>query len=230
MAAPPRPALTRALIARRFPDPVPDAGRIGPYLDEAEIAARLDADIAAAGGPDRDIWLFGYGSLVWQPRFEVAERRTATAHGWHRRFCLWQWWSRGTREAPNLMLALDRGGSCTGIAYRVPGPDVKSKVAELWRRELMGDGYRTRWLNLSSPEGPLRAVAFVANHETERYAGKLSDHAVADRLAAACGHFGSGAEYLLNTVAALERIGVRDGRLWRLQEMVAERIAANCEA
>ena len=65
---------------------------------------------------------------------------------------------------------------------------------------------------------------------TERYAGKLSDHAVADRLAAACGHLGSGAEYLLNTVAALERIGVHDGRLWRLQEMVAERIAANCEA
>ena len=224
------PALTRALIARRFPDRVPDAGRIGPYLDEAEIAARLDADIAAAGGPDRDIWLFGYGSLVWQPRFEVAEHRTATAHGWHRRFCLWQWWSRGTREAPNLMLALDRGGSCTGVAYRVPGPDVKPKVAELWRRELMGDGYRTRWLNLSSPEGPLRAVAFVANHETERYTGKLSDHVVADRIAAACGHYGSGAEYLLNTVAALERIGVHDGMLWRVQEMVAERIAANCEA
>ena len=94
----------------------------------------------------------------------------------------------------------------------------------------MGDGYRTCWLNLSSPEGPLRAVAFVANHETERYAGKLSDHAVADRIAAACGHFGSGAEYLLNTVAALERIGVHDGMLWRVQKMVAERIAANCEA
>ena len=125
------PALTHELIARRFPDPVADVGRVGPYLDESEIAARLDVDIAAAGGPERDIWLFGYGSLVWQPSFEFAERRIARAHGWRRRFCLWQWWSLGTREAPNLMLALDRGGSCTGVAYRVPAPDVKRKVAEL---------------------------------------------------------------------------------------------------
>jgi len=221
--------LTEELIARRFAVPVPDGGRVGPYLNEAEIASRLDADVAAAGGPDHDVWLFGYGSLVWQPRFEVAERRIARAHGWHRRFCLWQWWSRGTREAPNLMLALDRGGSCLGVAYRVPGPDVKSKVADLWRQELMGDGYRSQWVSLTSREGPLRAVTFVANRKTERYAGRLSDQAVADCIAEACGHRGSGAEYLMKTVDALERTGLHDGMLWRLQAMVAERLAARCD-
>lgn len=123
------------------------------------------------------------------------------------------------------MLGLDRGGSCRGVAYRVAGTDLQTKLASLWRREMIGDGYRPRWLVAESEAGPLDVVAFVINRAGERYAGRLPEDAVADLIASACGHNGPSAEYLLETVMALEAAGLRDGMLWRMQALVAERLA-----
>ena len=122
------------------------------------------------------------------------------------------------------MLALDRGGSCVGIVYRVAGPDLRAKVVPVWRREMRGRGYQARWVSVHTGRRRVAAVTFVANREGERYAGRLSDEEIADKIASACGHIGPSAEYLLNTVAHCEELGINDRHLWRMQALVAERL------
>ncbi len=222
--------LTAALIARTHPHPVA-ADERGPgcgmaLMGEAEADARLDAALAEKPG-DRDaLWLFAYGALMWRPEFPVAERCAATVRGWHRRFCLWQPGFRGTPERPGVMLALDRGGRCRGFAYRIAGPDLREAVRPVWRREMRGRGYEARWIAVGTADGPVPALAFVADRAGTRYAGRLTDEAIAGHIAAACGPTGPSAEYLLNTVAACEAAGLRDRHLWTLQALVAERLAA----
>ena len=221
-------ALTRERIEANHGGPPPPEGRATPRLDEAAIDRRLAQAMATLdGGGDGDgCWLFAYGSLMWRPEFPVAERRIATVRGYHRRFCLWQWRHRGSDAAPNLMLALDWGGSCTGVAYRIAPPGLRRKLTPVWRRELMGDGYQARWVTAETDQGPVRAAAFVVNRGGARYAGRLAEEAVADTIARARGHSGTGAEYLLNTAAMIEEIGLRDRMLWRMQGLVAARLAA----
>lgn len=215
--------LTRALIDARFPEPVLHCSQSMGELSDDEIEASLRKTLANRGGGD--LWLFGYGSLMWRPDFAYEDREVARVQGYHRSFCLWQRRYRGNRFNPNLMLALDAGGSCRGIAFRVPAPDVEAKISATWRRELGGNGYRPRWLSAHTERGPLPALAFVANRgNSERYTGRLPDEVVAGYIAKACGEKGSGAEYLLETVLALEKMGIRDSRLWRLQKLVANRL------
>jgi cation transport protein ChaC len=212
--------LTRALIDARFPNPVLDRAQSMGELSDAEIEASLRETLD--GKRAGDIWLFGYGSLMWKPDFAYVDRKTARVQGFHRSFCLWQKRYRGNRDNPNLMLALDAGGSCHGVAYRVAAPDVEAKIFAIWRRELIGNGYRPRWVSARTERGPVPAVAFIANrNNAERYTGRLPDEVVARYIAEACGEGGSGAEYLLETVLALEKLRIRDSRLWRLQRLVA---------
>jgi glutathione-specific gamma-glutamylcyclotransferase len=145
--------------------------------------------------------------------------------GWHRRFCLWQWRFRGTRERPGLMLALDRGGQCRGLAYRLAGPDPVANLRPVWRREMRGRGYAGRWVAAQTPEGPVAALAFVADRAGGRYAGRITEAEAAARIAAACGHIGPNAEYLLNTAAACAELGLRDRHLESLQRMVAAHLS-----
>lgn len=215
-------SLTAELIQARFPEPGPDDRSATPLMPKAEIAARLDAFLAEHGAGD--LWIFAYGSLIWKPDMDVAERRTASLIGWHRRFCLWQRRWRGTSAHPGLMLALDRGGSCRGVVYRIAAP-VRDKIAEVWRREMIGYAYHPRRLTVETEGGAVIALAFVVNRESVRYAGRLGEEEAADKIAAACGHVGPCASYLLDTVAHLEQLGIHDRHLWRLQELVAERLA-----
>jgi len=212
--------LTRAQIDARFPEPVLDCSQRMGELSDVEIAASLRQTLQDRD--HEDLWLFGYGSLIWKPDFAYADHAVARVQGYHRSFCLWQRRYRGNRHNPNLMLALDAGGSCRGVAYRVAGPDVKAKISATWRRELVGNGYRPRWVMAHTDQGSIAALAFVANRQNaERYTGRLPDPVVARYIAEACGEGGSGAEYLLETVLALEKLGIRDSRLWRLQRLVA---------
>ncbi len=216
------PALTRAMITARFPHPVTDDIGVHKLKTDEELAATLDRILL--DHDEGDLWLFGYGSLMWNPELDFAESRPALLNGWHRRFCLWQWRYRGSRRHPGLMLALDRGGACRGVAYRIAAPGVRTKIATVWRREMLGNGYVPRWVRLTTMHGPVRGLTFVANHDGERYAGRISDEIVADHIANACGENGSGAEYLLETVLRCEELGIHDRFLWRLQELVAERM------
>jgi cation transport protein ChaC len=217
--------LTRALIDARFPEPIRDCAQTMGELSDAEIETSLRQTLE--NRCDEDLWLFGYGSLIWKPDFAYADRAVARVQGYHRSFCLWQRRHRGNRFNPNLMLALDAGGSCCGVAYRVATPDVEAKISATWRRELVGNGYRPRWVRARTGQGSVRALAFVANRgNAERYTGRLPDAVVARYIAEACGEGGSGAEYLLETVLALEKLRLRDSRLWRLQRLVAGHLSA----
>jgi cation transport protein ChaC len=215
-------SLTPDLIRARFPEPGPDDRSATRLMPEEEIAARLDAFLTEHG--PGDLWLFAYGSLIWKPDVEFAERRKAKLVGWHRRFCIWQRRWRGTSANPGLMLAVDRGGSCRGVVYRIV-PPVKEKIAEVWRREMIGYAYHPRRLPVETEAGTVTALTFVVNRHSGRYAGRLSDEEIADKIATACGHIGPCASYLLDTLAHLEELGIHDRHLWRLQKLVAERLA-----
>ena len=182
-----------------------------------------------AGTPGGDLWVFAYGSLIWNPDFDFVEQRIARARGWRRIFCLgWDYRFRGNREKPGLMLALDRGGSCTGVVFRLPADALKPNLDRLIRREMsmVPTAFPPRWISVGTADGPLRALTFAMNRTSGRYVSGLSDGEVADVLATAQGFRGSMAEYLFSTVAKLEELGIHDRHLWRLQELVADRIDA----
>jgi cation transport protein ChaC len=215
--------LTRDLIGR-IPGNATDPGPPPNYLTDEQRAESLAATLAHPRAR-RPAWVFGYGSLIWKPDFLFAERRIGTVRGYHRQFCFWVKRFRGTPEAPGLMLGLEPGGVCRGVAYRVPVQDEQETLQRIWKREMLAGIYAPTWVDVQTEQGAVRAITFAINRRHERYAGKLPDDAVADALAQACGHVGSCAEYLMETVAHLEELGIRDQRLWRLQHMVADRIA-----
>jgi len=221
--------LTEAHVARvhrEVVDPGVSAGRI--LHDDADYAAWVDRILAAHPGPGGLTWLFAYGSLIWKPGVAHVAEQPAVARGRHRRFCITMPRFRGTPEAPGLMMALDRGGQCAGVLYALPWEGLPAQLDNLFRREFTFKPANSmpRWIRVQTPQGPEVALSFVMNRASPMYAGALSPEAVADRLAHACGHWGSGAEYLRNTVLHLEARGVHDRNLWRLQRLVAARIEA----
>ena len=223
-----RMALTADLIARVarvVEDAGPSPGAV--YLTDEDYESAVRDMLAQA--PPGDVWLFGYGSLLWKPAFEYAERRMATVRGWHRSFCIRVARFRGTRELPGLMMALDRGGQCRGMVFRIPADQAAASLDTLFRRELVvkPPGTPPRWLTAQTDAGPLRAIGFVVDRRSRFYSGGLAPEAVADVVARAAGHWGSCAEYLHNTVLHLEECGIHDRNLWRLQALVAERIASS---
>ena len=218
-----------ALVERIEPDQGPTA----------EMAEMTDADFAMlvdrllAQYRPRTLWVFAYGSLIWKPAFTTAEPHRGTVRGWHRSFCMELVRFRGTREQPGIMMALDRGGCCHGIAYRLPKGDLKEQLATLLRREMSTKHHEAglaratnfpRWLTVEVAGRRIKAVAFTANRRGMTYIGKLPVQQVARRLARAAGHVGSGAYYLFQTVAKLEEHGIHDTALWHLQKLVAEEL------
>ncbi|MFT3989509.1 gamma-glutamylcyclotransferase [Aestuariivirga sp.] len=211
-----------ARVERTEADPGPEPGT-EEFKDHEydEWAARLMAD--HRGG---DVWVFAYGSLIWNPVFEFSEQRRAVAHGWHRAFCLRMARWRGTHDLPCLMMALDRGGSCTGIAYRLPPEDHLGQVRRLLIRELDDKPASNvpRWITAQTARGPLQALTFVALKNGRSYVKDLTPKRVAHTLARAAGDLGSAAQYLFRTVSMLEEHGIRDRNLWELQRLVAKEI------
>jgi cation transport protein ChaC len=219
-------ALTSDLVARvhrTIEDPGPDPGLV--YHSEADYDDAVRR-ILATHPAGEDVWLFAYGSLIWKPEVEHLEERMATARGWHRSFCLRLTRWRATRDEPGLMMALDRGGQCRGVVYRLAGASAETSLGKLFRREMSvkPPNNMPRWITVGTDYGPLRALAFVMNRKGRAYVGRLPPEEIADMLARACGHWGSCAEYLHNTVRHLEERGIRDRHLWHLQALVAERI------
>jgi cation transport protein ChaC len=224
--------LTPAHIARVHRI-VPDSGPpIGMELNtDADYATWVDKIIATKPVPSAPVRLFAFGSLIWKPEIEYVGEELGIAKGWHRSFCLRMPRFRGTPQEPGLMMALDRGGQCAGVLYQLPSSDMAGQFHRLFRREFTIKPVNNlpRWIIVQTRSGPVTALAFVMNRKSPLYAGRLSPSTVADILARACGHWGTGAEYLLNTVSHLEAKGIRDRRLWQLQQLVAERIDA-CKA
>jgi len=185
------------------------------WRTEDEMAALLDG-ILAQHDPAQDLWVFGYGSLIWNPAFEHAEQRAALLHGWHRRFCLKLLMGRGTPETPGLMLALDRGGACKGVAFRIEAAKVRQELWILWQREMFGGAYNARWVTLHAGAQKFSAVTFVINRAHPRYVRELSVAQTAALIATGAGDLGTCREYLENTVAHLAALGFSDAGLARI--------------
>ena len=182
---------------------------------DEEIAASLEQTLASHD-PATDVWVFGYGSLMWNPAFDYAEQRVGVVRGWHRRFCLWLEMGRGSPANPGLMLALDRGGACRGVAFRIPAEQARPELLLIWRREMLGTAYHARWVQVRTVGATVPAITFVANRAHPRYAGKLSDAKAAAHIATASGSLGSCASYLQNTLDHLQALGIRDVGLRRV--------------
>jgi len=217
-----------ARVARHIDDPGDAAYADVVWATDADRAEAITR-LRAAGPADDEVWVFAYGSLIWNPPFAFAERRVGVVRGWHRSFCFgWITRYRGTLEQPGLMLVLDEGGECEGVAYRLPADKADSGLAELFRREMRGkaDPMTPIWADVETEGGRVPAITFVIGRDSGRYVGGLSDERTADVLAVAAGHLGSMADYLYQTVSGLEALDIHDPHLWRLQELVAERIEA----
>lgn len=222
-----QPALTPDHIARihrviEDSGPVPGVGQ----QTDADYDDWVRRILASHPAPDAPTRLFAYGSLIWKPEIDHVAEQAGTARGWHRSFCLRIPRFRGTPERPGLMMALDRGGQCRGVLYELPPDNLDLQFGRLFRREFTFKPVSNmpRWIRVRSDSGPAHALAFVMNRASPIYAGRLTPAEVADVLASACGHWGTGAEYLLNTVTHLEAKGIHDTSLWRLQQLVADRI------
>ena len=221
-------ALTLELVdrvARVVQDAGPTPGR--PYFDDADFAGLALSLCREA--PAGELWLFAYGSLLWNPACRVVASMPGLALGWHRAFRLRLTRWRGTREQPGLMLVLDRGGRCKGLLQRLPGETAPAELELVLRREISSkpSNNRPTWISVMTAERRIvRALGFTVSRRSPVYAGGLSDEATAEILAKAAGHLGSGAEYLYHTVSQLEAHGIHDPHLWRLQELVAAHILA----
>ena len=213
--------LTKDLVAR-LPCSVPDPGPLArPDVPDSYYITTTTA-IEAALPDDGQLWVFAFGSILWKRRFEVVEERAALVRGWHRKFCLGpDTRYRGNPQAPGVMLSLDRGGMCRGMVLRMQHKDRSAVLEDLLRNE---PPIPPTWLRAQTPQGEVRAIAFVTGKTFYGYCGDLCEAEIADRLASAVGMWGSMADYLFNTVTHLQAMGVHDSYLWRMQAMVAERL------
>ena len=186
---------------------------------DLQLQASLDAVLERA--PHGDVWIFAYGSLIWNPLFPIAEERVARVHGLHRSFCIWSRLGRGSPDRPGLVLGLDRGGTCRGVALRLEERFVRDELLLVWRREMVTGAYRPTWIRARTDAGPVDAITFVANRDGASYAGDLDEEQIARVLATGAGFLGTCTEYLAQTTAGLAARGIRDNGLQRLADRCA---------
>ncbi len=171
-----------------------------------------------------DLWVFGYGSLMWRPGFSYAERRIAMVRGYHRALCVYSYVHRGTPEKPGLVLGLDRGGSCKGIAFRVPQADSAATIAYLRGREQVTLVYRELYLRAGLDDGrAIEALSYAVDRKHVQYAGRLEKDELERLVLQGQGLSGANPDYVRNTQAHLAELGIVDTTL----EWLAARLAAS---
>ncbi|WP_246148212.1 gamma-glutamylcyclotransferase [Skermanella pratensis] len=185
-----------------------------PLMVFASPAARSFPKIMVP--PDTDLWVFGYGSLMWNPEFPFVERRQALLRGYHRRFCVYSHRYRGTPDRPGLVLGLDRGGSCRGMVFRVEAGLVDRTLDYLWDREMVSGVYRPKLLGVWTEAGTVSACTFVADRGHRQYCGEMCVSDVIRHIRQGVGERGPNLEYLANTVGHLRELGMVDRGLERL--------------
>ncbi|HZY20219.1 MAG TPA: gamma-glutamylcyclotransferase [Ramlibacter sp.] len=183
-------------------------------------AALLERALAEWGG-HRDLWVFGYGSLIWRPEFDYAERRPARVQGWHRALKMWSRINRGTPECPGLVFGLLSGGSCQGMVFRIPQAEGREVMTRLWAREMAMAVYDPRWLPCQTPHGPVNALAFTLSRKSPSHAGVLTAEEYRRIFSDACGKYGTTMEYATRTLEELRRHNIRDRHLERLMRLVS---------
>jgi cation transport protein ChaC len=211
-------------VIEQFPQM--EAHRDWPYTDTQREALRS----ATLSGHSGDLWVFGYGSLMWDPALRFAEVRRARVADHARRMILVDWrGGRGTEDAPGLMAALDEGPGCDGLAYRIPADTVDSETEILFRREMVAPGYHARFVEAVLDDGPVRALAFVADHSVPDIQTELSTVDQIRFIATGSGFLGSSRDYLANIVEHFEALGIHDEDCVSLLQSVDAQLSTQTE-
>ncbi|MFD2204433.1 gamma-glutamylcyclotransferase [Kiloniella antarctica] len=185
-------------------------------MSTPELRAFYDSKISLEEG--KDFWVFGYGSLMWNPGFPHMEVQPATLENFHRHFCIYSFFYRGTPECPGLVLGLDGGGSCVGMAYRVPAAERKLVLDYLFEREMISGVYHPGQYDITLENGTVvNCLTFVADSDHEQYAGRLTQDELIPLLLQGVGSAGRCIEYLDNTVKHLKALSIDDQGLHDLQ-------------
>jgi cation transport protein ChaC len=203
-----------------------ECGVTGPFAPLSAETRQHSLTQALAGKPD-EIWIFAYGSLMWDNAFSVAERRQATLRGYRRSFCVWTALARGTPDNPGLGLGLlrDAAAVCRGVALRIAPAARQSGLEVLWMREMWTGIYEPLWVTLETESGQIPALAFVVDTAHPQYAAGLGTARQAQRIAAARGKLGACREYFDSTLNALRDLGFSAEEFTELREAV-ERVAS----
>lgn len=184
------------------------------YFDRDRYRIR---ELTLAGRRQGDLWVFAYGSLMWDPAIEFAEVRKASVCGYQRRFILKDvYGGRGTKASPGLMAALDEGESCEGLVFRIEKEKLDQETEILWRRECLLPAYRPQFVSVQTDQGPLEALAFIADHDADVIDAGLTRDEQLEYLANGKGILGSSADYLKNIVSQFELLGFEDLETSRL--------------
>jgi cation transport protein ChaC len=188
--------------------------------NDAELQATLDAALLPHD-PTEDLHIFGYGSLMWNPALDVVHTRTALVPGWHRRYCIRLLAGRGTPASPGAMLALDRGGACRGLLFRIEADKVAKELQLLWRREMLAGSYDARWVWAEAEGKRVRALTFVVNRHSGRYLAAEPLEVIAHLIRTGSGPLGHMRDYFALTRQALARCGIRDAGIERVERAIA---------
>ena len=190
------------------------------WSDE-ELLRSIEATLQQQQGDE--LWIFAYGSLIWNPLFEHLDRRLAVVEGWQRQFCLLAPVGRGTIDNPGLVLGLKPGNCCQGVAYRLPiDENLKPELLLLWRREMVVGSYIPRWITATIDSRKIELLAFTVNSQHSVYVNPSTTEIV-ESLATAEGVLGSSADYLSHTVGGLLAEGIEDSELIELNRLVKNR-------
>ena len=167
-----------------------------------------------------DLWIFGYASLIWRPEFDYAEERFASLHGYHRALKMWSRVNRGTPAMPGLVFGLLPGGSCKGVAFRLPNSQVASALPALWEREMTHAVYDPKWLRCRTAQGDIKALAFTLSKRSPNHTGLLSEAHYRQIFSSASGRYGTTRDYVQLTYDKLNTLGIHDQALGKLLERV----------
>jgi glutathione-specific gamma-glutamylcyclotransferase len=189
---------------------------IKPLRDPASMLER----VLQEWGGHEDLWIFGYGSLIWRPDFEFAERRPAKVYGWHRALKMWSRINRGTPECPGLVFGMLSGGCCQGMVFRVPHHSGRDVLTQLWSREMALAVYDPRWLVCQTSHGPIRALAFTLSRKSPSHTGVLTEDEYRSIFAQAAGIYGTTRDYAHRTLEELQLHNIRDRGLERLLKRI----------
>lgn len=184
-----------------------------PGRDPQRMLAQARAEWHRRAGPQRDLWVFGYASLIWRTDFDFTERHASRIHGGHRALAMWSRVNRGTPELPGLVFALLPGGSCQGMVYRVPGQQAEAVFDTLWAREMPSGVYDARWLPCATPHGPVPALAFTLSRRSPSFTGELAPEQYRHIFRHASGRYGTTLDYARRTLDTLREHGIHDRRL-----------------
>ncbi|MEH6836821.1 MULTISPECIES: gamma-glutamylcyclotransferase [Falsihalocynthiibacter] len=221
--------LTKELVSR-VPPFEGESGKLSSRDDlptDVDYAGAVE-ELLAGAPPSGEVWIFAYGSLIWSPEFDFVEERLGTLAGYRRSFCLgWVRIYRGTPERPGIMLGLESGGSCRGVAFRLPNVTLRENLERVVRREhpIQWEKLHMKWADVRTDSGPIRALIVVLDTSHPAYLPDLAEDVIVEALATAAGERGSMAEYLRSTVEHLEDRGIHDGYLWKMQKLVAARLS-----